>query len=58
LHQGWNDLTDNINSEIIFINAALAKGWYVSAPDYDGPNAAFTAGIKAGHATLDAIRAS
>jgi hypothetical protein len=58
LQQGPSDPTDNRNPEIIYINAALSRGWYVSSPDYEGRNAAFTAGIKAGRATLDAIRAA
>lgn len=36
---------------------ALGMGWYVNIPDYEGPSAAFTAGVLSGHATLDSIRA-
>ncbi len=36
---------------------ALARGWFVSVPDYEGPQASFTAGVMAGHATLDSVRA-
>lgn len=39
------------------IVAALGRGWYVNVPDYEGPNASFTAGVQAGHATLDSVRA-
>jgi hypothetical protein len=39
------------------IPATLGLGWFVSVPDYEGPSAAFTAGVQSGHATLDAIRA-
>jgi hypothetical protein len=39
------------------VNASLAKGWFVSVPDYEGPLASFTAGVMSGHATLDSIRA-
>jgi hypothetical protein len=44
-------------AEIFFIDAALDRGWFVSIPDYEGPRSAFTAGLQAGHATLDSIRA-
>jgi hypothetical protein len=37
--------------------AALGSGLFVSVPDYEGPLAAFTAGIISGYATLDSIRA-
>ncbi|KAF5212011.1 hypothetical protein E0198_001560 [Clavispora lusitaniae] len=43
--------------EMILIGAALSKGWYVVAPDYEGLHGAFTAGIQSGQATLDSIRA-
>jgi Secretory lipase len=36
----------------------LAQGWYVNVPDFEGPNAAFGAGVLSGHATLDSIRAA
>ncbi|EPE10439.1 lipase 1 precursor [Ophiostoma piceae UAMH 11346] len=35
----------------------LARGWFIMVPDYEGPEAAFCAGVQAGHATLDATRA-
>ncbi|KAH8879741.1 LIP-domain-containing protein [Thozetella sp. PMI_491] len=35
----------------------LANGWYVFVPDYEGPLASFCAGVQAGHATLDGIKA-
>ena len=35
----------------------LARGWFIVVPDYEGPTAAFCAGVQAGHATLDATRA-
>nr|BAX01957.1 trichothecene 3-O-esterase [Fusarium asiaticum] len=41
----------------IYYEAALAEGIFVSVPDYEGPSAAFTAGIISGYATLDSIRA-
>ena len=36
---------------------ALSKGWLLSVPDYEGPNASFTAGVQSGHATIDSVRA-
>ena len=39
------------------VEAALGRGWYVNVPDYEGPLAAFGAGVQAGHATLDSVRA-
>jgi len=39
------------------VNASLAKGWFVSVPDYEGPLASFTAGVMSGHATIDSVRA-
>lgn len=44
--------------EMIFVQTGLSKGWFVVAPDYEGPRASFTAGRQAGHATLDSIRAA
>ena len=39
------------------ISAALGKGWFVNSPDYEGPKAAFVAGVNTGHAVIDSIRA-
>ncbi|KAL2153474.1 hypothetical protein VTH82DRAFT_4629 [Thermothelomyces myriococcoides] len=39
------------------IAAALAHGWLVAVPDYEGPLASYAAGVQAGHATLDGVRA-
>ncbi len=36
---------------------SLYRGWFVSVPDYEGPTASFTAGVMAGHATIDSVRA-
>lgn len=35
----------------------LKRGWFVNTPDYEGPLASYCAGVQAGHATLDSIRA-
>ncbi|CCE78584.1 Piso0_000608 [Millerozyma farinosa CBS 7064] len=42
--------------ESILIQGALDQGWFVVTPDYEGPRAAFTVGLQAGHGTLDSIR--
>ncbi|KAK0750914.1 secretory lipase-domain-containing protein [Schizothecium vesticola] len=39
------------------IRDALGLGWFVSVPDYEGPLASYAAGLQAGHATLDSVRA-
>ncbi|AEO66594.1 uncharacterized protein THITE_2047488 [Thermothielavioides terrestris NRRL 8126] len=39
------------------IGDALALGWFVAVPDYEGPLASYAAGVQAGHATLDGVRA-
>ncbi len=36
---------------------ALSLGWFVAVPDYEGPLASYAAGVQAGHATLDGVRA-
>ncbi|KAJ4155858.1 hypothetical protein LMH87_001083 [Akanthomyces muscarius] len=41
---------------LLWVMSALEKGWVVSVPDHEGPNAAFGAGILAGQGTLDSIR--
>ncbi len=44
--------------EIPLIQQALARGWAVVAPDYQGPESQYGAGRQAGHAVLDSIRAA
>ena len=39
------------------VPSALARGWFVSIPDFESPRAAFLAGKLEGHATLDGVRA-
>lgn len=39
------------------VREGLSRGWAVSVPDFEGPQAAFTAGPQAGHAVLDSVRA-
>lgn len=43
--------------ETIVFTKMLGLGWIVNIPDYEGPTAAFGAGVLAGRATLDSIRA-
>ncbi|KAF3987769.1 hypothetical protein FT663_03686 [Candidozyma haemuli var. vulneris] len=50
--------TITTQTEIPFIEYGLSKGWYVVVPDYQGPKAAFTAGIQAGKAVLNGIRSA
>lgn len=40
------------------VSAALGQGWYVSVPDFEGPNASFTLGVSEGHAVIDSVRAA
>lgn len=42
---------------MVFMQTALAKGWYLVVPDYEGTQGAFTAGIQSGQATLNSLRA-
>jgi Secretory lipase len=41
----------------LFAGPALDRGWAVAMPDFEGPRSVFMAGIQAGHAVLDGIRA-
>lgn len=52
-------LVNNIlmQCEMYLITAAMEKGYYIVAPDYEGPRSAFTVGRTSGHATLDSLRA-
>ncbi|KAK5994140.1 Lipase A [Cladobotryum mycophilum] len=44
--------------QVWLIQAALAKGWIVVVPDFQGPKGAYAAGKLAGYAVLDGIRAT
>ncbi|GAB5593412.1 hypothetical protein Unana1_08312 [Umbelopsis nana] len=57
LQQGSGSSGLVTQAELLLMDAALDRGWYVSTPDYEGPISAFTAGFQAGQATLDSIRA-
>ncbi|KAK4222453.1 lipase 1 [Podospora fimiseda] len=39
------------------IAIALARGWWVSVPDFEGPLASYGANIVAGYITVDSVRA-
>lgn len=45
-------------AEMLLCQTALAKGWYVVVPDYEGPDGAFTSGWQAAYATLDSLKAA
>jgi hypothetical protein len=45
-------------AETFLIDAAVAQGFAVSVPDYEGPNGDFGAARQPGYAILDGIRAS
>ncbi|CAH6721811.1 putative lipase 5 [[Candida] jaroonii] len=50
--------TVSSQAEMFLIQTALDQGYYVVSPDFQGLKSAFTAGIQAGHAVLDSIRAA
>ncbi|KAG2174994.1 hypothetical protein INT43_006056 [Umbelopsis isabellina] len=43
--------------DLLMMDAALNQGWYVTAPDYEGPKSVFTCGSTSGQGVLDSIRA-
>lgn len=45
-------------AEFVMAQAAVAQGWAVVIPDYQGPNSAYAAGPLGGRITLDGIRAA
>jgi hypothetical protein len=58
LQQGAGHENFVAQAEILLMDAALAKGWAVTVPDYEGPDSAYVGGRQAGQAVLDAIRAT
>ncbi|UJO14023.1 Lipase A [Fulvia fulva] len=44
--------------DVLFIAAALNKGWYVLGADYECLEGHVTAGVQSGYATLDGVRAA
>jgi pimeloyl-ACP methyl ester carboxylesterase len=57
MSNGTNGTNDNELAENSIIQSALAMGWLVAVPDYEGPDEQYVAGVQAGHAVLDGIRA-
>jgi hypothetical protein len=53
-----NGTNGNTSAENVIISSALALGWIVAVPDYEGPDGEYGAGAQAGHAVLDGIRAA
>ena len=53
-----NTLKAGTENEIGTIGNALAKGWVVSVPDYEGPDSQFEARANSAHGVLDGIRAA
>ncbi|MFI5782336.1 lipase family protein [Nocardia sp. NPDC051570] len=47
-----------LGGAMVMAEAALARGWAVIAPDYEGPRSEFFSGPMAAHAVLDGIRAA
>lgn len=44
-------------ADTVVVGGALANGWVVAMPDYEGPKAATFSGKQCGQATLDGVRA-
>jgi hypothetical protein len=58
LRQGSGVAGANSQAEVYLIDAALAQGFAVSVPDYEGPGGDFGAARQPGYAVLDGIRAA
>lgn len=56
LQYGANETTLTESNEMYFMEMALNKGWFVVAPDYEGPKAGFGASRQGAQATLDSVR--
>lgn len=52
-----NDLPKAAKDQAVILPLLLSKGWIVNMPDYEGPQASFSAGAMSGHAVLDSVRA-
>ena len=48
----------NASTETLLMSQALARGWAVVAPDYEGPDSHFFAAPEEAHGVLDGIRAA
>jgi Secretory lipase len=58
LQQGAGLAGANSQAEVLLIDAALAQGFAVSVPDYEGPGGDFGAARQPGYAILDGVRAA
>lgn len=54
---GSNPITALASAEFLLMQIYLFQGYIVSAPDYEGPDAAFTPGHLSGMGVLDSMRA-
>lgn len=57
LNGSTNNITNQLDSTA-YLQAINTQGWTLVFPDYEGPNLEYGAGVQAGQATLDAIRAA
>jgi pimeloyl-ACP methyl ester carboxylesterase len=51
-------ITKGAQWEQVFINRALARGWVVSVPDYEGLQSHWGDGMNSAHGVLDGVRAA
>jgi hypothetical protein len=58
LHAGLGASNSNSEPETIEMALALARGWAVAAPDYEGPHSAFLGAPGEAHGVLDGLRAA
>lgn len=59
IQQGAPVQNNSIQSlEELMWTSILNDGWIMTVPDHEGPNSSFAIGPMAGHASLDAIRAT
>jgi hypothetical protein len=52
------EIRKGTHAELLAQLLALLRGAAVVVPDYEGPESQWIAGVQAGHATLDAVRAA
>lgn len=45
-----------IESQMAFVSAALQQGWWINAPEFEGPKAAYSAGRQSGYASLFSVK--
>ncbi|MGH8505304.1 MAG: lipase family protein, partial [Stenotrophobium sp.] len=56
LNGSTNNITNQLDSTA-YLQALITQGWPIVFPDYEGPYSEYGAGVQAGQATLDGIRA-